>query len=235
MRHIVMALAFVCTSGVAAADLRPDADLARDARDKPADVLAFFGVQPGMTVLDLFAGGGYYSELLGKAVGPDGHVILHNNAAYLGFAGKALDERMASGRLGTNVARLDAEIGSLGIAPGSVDMVLMVWTYHDLYYVTDGWKLEPDSFFAEIRTLLKPGGVLAIVDHAAAEGSGQSPAQGLHRIDEAFARRDIEAYGFTFQAASDLLRNPEDDHSLSVFDPAIRGHTDRFVHRYVRN
>lgn len=212
---------------------RSDADIARDANDHPQAVLAFFGVAPGMTVLDLFAGGGYYSQLLGDAVGESGRVIMHNNAAYIGFVGKALDERIASGNLSANVARHDAEIGALGIEPGTVDMVLMVMTYHDLYFKTDGWSMDPDAFFAEIRTLLKPGGVLAIIDHAAADGSRTRDAQDLHRIEEAFARADIEAHGFRFTGMLDVLRNPADDHTLSVFDPAIRGKTDRFVHRYV--
>ncbi len=212
---------------------RTDADIARDANDHPRAVLAFFGVTPGMTVLDLFAGGGYYSQLLGHVVGESGRVIMHNNAAYLGFAGKTLDERIASGNLSANVARHDAEIGALGIEPATVDMVLMVMTYHDLYFKTDGWNMNPDAFFAEIRTLLKPGGVLAIIDHAAADGSRTRDAQDLHRVEEAFARADIEAHGFRFTGMLDVLRNPADDHTLSVFDPAIRGKTDRFVHRYV--
>jgi predicted methyltransferase len=196
-------------------------------------VLDFIGIQPGMTVLDLFAGGGYFSEMLGHTVGETGHVIMHNNAAYLQFAGKALEERAASGRMTPNVRRLDAEIGELGIAPGSVDVVLIVMSYHDLYVKSDDWDIDPNTFFAEIRTVLKPDGVLAIVDHAAQEGSGSSAAQQLHRIDEAFAESDIESHGFELTGKLDVLRNATDDHTINVFDPAIRGKTDRFVHRYV--
>lgn len=213
---------------------RSDADVARDGRDHPLELLTFFGIREGQVVLDLFGGGGYWSDIVGHAVGPDGRVYLHNNAAYLGFAGKSLDERVAAGRLPANVQRLDAEIGALPIAPGSVDVVLMVMTYHDLYFKSDDWSLEPDAFFREIRALMKPGGVLAIVDHAAIDGTGSSAAQPLHRIDEAFARTDIEAHGFRFDGALEVLRNPADDRTIQVFDPAIRGKTDRFVHRYVK-
>jgi predicted methyltransferase len=211
---------------------RSAADVERDARDHPGDLLHFFGLAPGMTVLDLFAGGGYYSALLGNIVGEHGRVYMHNNAAYLGFAGKSLDERLAAGPL-PNVVRLDAEIGALGIADASVDLVLMVMTYHDLYFTADDWSIDPAAFFAEVRAMLKPGGILAIVDHAAAPGSPVSTAQSLHRIDESFARADIVARGFTYTGSLDVLRNSADDHTLSVFDPAIRGKTDRFVLRFV--
>jgi predicted methyltransferase len=213
---------------------RSDADVQRDGRDHPLDVLEFFGARPGLVVLDLFAGGGYYSELLGRVVGDGGKVYLHNNAAYLGFAGKALEERIAGARLGSNVVRLDAEVGSLGIAPGSVDLVLIVMTYHDLYFKGDDWSVEPAAFFAEVRAMLRPGGVMAIVDHSALTGTGKDAAQELHRIEEAFARQDIESRGFRFDGALEVLRNAADDRTVSVFDPAIRGNTDRFVHRYVR-
>ncbi|NJN50961.1 MAG: class I SAM-dependent methyltransferase [Gammaproteobacteria bacterium] len=218
MNRLCPTLFALCAS-LAFADTaaRPDADIARDAREHPAQIIEFLAIRPGNTVLDLFAGGGYYSELLGVAVGPEGSVIMHNNAAYLQFAGKALEERVHSGRLTPNVRRLDAELGTLGIPAGSVDVVLMVMTYHDLYYKTDGWDIDPAAFFAELRTLLKPGGTLGIIDHAAKPDSGTSVAQNLHRIDEAFARHDIESRGFKLTGTLDILQNPADDRTINVF------------------
>jgi len=221
---------------VAAAVSAPDrsaADRERDTREHPVDVLQFFGVAPGMTVADLFAGGGYYSELIGRIVGAKGKVYLYNNAAYQGIAGDALKARMATGRL-VNVTPLSAEVGALGIPDASVDMVLMVMTYHDLYFKADDWSVAPAALFGDINAMLKPGGVLAIIDHAAAAGSGSTAAQELHRIDEAFARADIESRGFKFTGSLDVLANAADDHSKTVFDPAIQGHTDRFVDRFVK-
>jgi predicted methyltransferase len=130
--------------------------------------------------------------------------------------------------------RLDAEIGALGIADGSVDLVLLVISYHDLYYTSEDWSVDPALFFGEVSAMLKAGGVLAVVDHAASPGTGPSAAQQLHRIDAAFAKQDIESRGFRLTGSFDLLRNPADDHSKSVFDPSIRGHTDRFVMRFVK-
>ena len=208
-------------------------DLARDARDHPKDVLPFFGIKPGMVVLDMWGGSGYWSEIVGRMVGPTGKVYLHNNAAYLGFDGKALDARIASGRLPANVVRFDRELGHLGLPPASVDVVLMSMTYHDLYFKSDDWSMDPAAVFAEIHALLKPGGVLAVIDHAATTGAPVTSAQQLHRIDEAFAKQDIASRGFRFDGSIDVLRRADDDHTLSVFDPKIRGKTDRFVHRYI--
>jgi predicted methyltransferase len=213
---------------------RTEADRTRDERDHTIAVLTFFGVAPGMTIVDLFAGGGYYSEVIGRIVGAGGKVYMHNNAAYQTFIGDALTERVKGGRL-QNVVKLDAEIGQLRIAPASVDLVLMSMSYHDLYFKSDDWAVDPAALFVEVHAMLKPGGVLAIIDHVAASGTGASAAQTLHRIDEAYARTDIEARGFKFTGTLDALRNRADDHTKTVFDPAVRGHTDRFIDRFVRD
>jgi predicted methyltransferase len=245
MRKLFTATLFalLVTSVPAAADAidaavndpgRTAADRERDQRDHPAELLRWFGLEPGMVVVDLFAGGGYFSEIVGNVVGDRGRVYMHNNAAYRGaFAGDAIKARVASGRL-RNVVQLDAEVGSLAVPPASVDFVLMVMSYHDLYFKDDDWSVDPTTLFAEINAMLKPGGILAIVDHVAADGTGSSAAQTLHRIDQAFAIKDIESRGYGLTGTLDLLRVPADDHSKSVFDPTIRGKTDRFVLRFVK-
>jgi len=215
-----------------AAPERPDADRERDVTSKPVAVLSFFGVPQGGVVLDLFGGGGYYSEILSRAAGGNATIYLHNNQAYLGFASAELEERLRGDRL-PNVVRYDREVNAIDLPDDSVDMVLMVMTYHDLYYEAEGWKMDPDSFFPAVHRVLKPGGVLAIVDHAALPGSGNSAAQELHRIDPAFAKTDITAHGFVFDSESDVLLNPDDPLDVSVFDPSIRRHTSRFVYKFV--
>lgn len=235
---ISAALATGSTAGADAIDdalastERPAADRERDGNSRPADVLRFFDTPERGTIVDLFAGGGYYSEILSHLVGGNGTVYMHNNAAYLGFAGDAVAERLANDRL-TNVLRYDKELDAIDLADDSVDMVLMVMTYHDLYYKTDGWDLDPDAFFGMVHRILKPGGILAIVDHVAEAGSGASGAQDLHRIDPEFARRDIETQGFILEKSSDLLENPDDDLKTSVFDPSIRGKTSKFLLKFV--
>ena len=211
---------------------RSPSDRERDATSHPAQVLGFFELRPGQVVLDLFAGGGYYSEIGGRIVGAEGTVYMHNNAAYLGFAGEALSARIQSGRL-QNVTRYDRELDDVDLPSNSVDRVLMIMTYHDLYYKADGWDLDPERFFAMVHRVLKPGGLLCIVDHAGTPGSNANDAQDLHRIDPAFARRDIEDRGFTFVGETALLQNPDDPLDVNVFDPSVRRKTSRFVYKFV--
>lgn len=211
---------------------RPAADRDRDTSSRPEVVLRFFGVPVNGTAVDLFAGGGYYSEILARAMGPESTIYLHNNQAYLEFAGDALDERMAKDRL-PNVVRYDMELDAINLADDSVDLVLMAMTYHDLYYKTDDWDLNPDSFFAMVHRILKPGGVLAIIDHAAPTGTGTEASQDLHRIAPDYALEDISSRGFVLEDRSDLLENPDDPMNVSVFDNSIRGRTSKFLLKFI--
>ena len=177
---------------------RTEADRERDDSSKPIAVLSFFGVEPGMHVLDLLSGGGYYSEILSYAVGPNGEVVAHTNDIYEKYHGDEIAERYREDRL-PNVKRLSSNAPDLKLGSEAFDMVLMVMVYHDVYYVSESNprhpKIDRDRFFAQIRHCLKPGGVLAIVDHSARPGTGASAAQDLHRIDQEFARDDIGAAG----------------------------------------
>ena len=210
-------------------------DHKRDETSKPVEVLSFFGVKPGMKVLDFLSGGGYYSEILSYVVGDKGDVVAHTNEAYGKFVGEAINTRFGNNRL-PKIKRLISEVPALGLGVEKFDMILMVMTYHDVYYVADYWpEVDRDNFFAQIHSALKTGGTLAIVDHSAKSGTGSSAAQDLHRIDEVFARQDIERAGFSFEASSDVLRNPGDDRTIQVFDETIRRKTDRFVYRFIKN
>ncbi|MGI9290822.1 MAG: class I SAM-dependent methyltransferase, partial [Gammaproteobacteria bacterium] len=109
---------------------------------------------------------------------------------------------------------------------------LMVMSFHDLYYFNPerGWgNTDVGLFLGQLHEALKPGGRLVVVDHAAFTGTGKSAAQDVHRIDEQFAREQIESAGFEFVTESDALRNPDDDKTQMVFDKSVRGTTDRFV------
>jgi len=213
---------------------RPEADLARDAGRKPADVLEFFGIAPGMSVLDLFSGGGYYAEILSHVVGPEGHIVAHSNSAYLNFVGDEFKARHADNRL-ANVDVLMAENNELELGDNQFDAIMMVLSYHDTYWVSpdDGWpKIDIPKLHAELFNSLKPGGVLGVIDHYAEAGSPRETGGTLHRIDPGIVIAELENAGFVLDAKSDLLRNMEDDHSLGVFDPSVRGKTDRFVLRF---
>lgn len=217
-----------------AAPERSDKDRERDARDKPAELLAFSGVKPGMRVADVFGGGGYWSELFARAVGPTGGVTLVNNPGYFYFSKDALKERFADGRL-KDVRQRVVETGNLDLGTGQFDLILIFMGYHDLYWVDEanGWPaINAGGVLDQLNRALKPGGKLLIVDHAAKEGTGKSAAQDVHRIDEDFAKKDIASHGFIFEKTWPGYRNSTDDHSKDVFDPSVRGKTDRFTHLY---
>ncbi len=224
------ASADIYTDALANAE-RLDADAARDAGRKPAEVLAFFDIRPGMEVLDMFSGGGYYAEIISNVVGKKGRVVAHSNSAYLSFVGDEFKARHAEGRL-PNVEVLMAENNELQLDANQFDAITMVLSFHDTYWVNPegGWpEIDRPKLNAELFAALKPGGVLGVVDHHAAPGSSSDTVGTLHRIDRAIAVADLEAAGFVLQAESELLRNPDDDYSQGVFAPGIRGNTDRFV------
>ena len=219
-----------------AAPGRPAADREQDDWRKPAESLAFFAVQPGMSALDLFAGAGYYTELLSAAVGPTGHVVAHNNKAYLDGVGEELTRRFADARL-ANVEQVAAEANELELTPGQFDFVLLSAAYHDVYYVNEprNWpKIDGPRLLAELHESMKPGATLVVIDHAAPPGSPEETGGTLHRIDPAIVKRDFAAAGFVLDAESDVLRNPADDYTKNVFDPAVRAKTDRFMLRFRR-
>ena len=214
-------------------EARPAADRERDAARQPADVLEFAGIKPGMTVLDLFSGGGYYSEIISVIVGDSGHVDAHSNVAYLGFVGDEFKDRHANDRLG-NVSVMMAENNELELKPGRYDAVFLSLTFHDFYLDSaEGWpRIDIDKLLAELLAGLKPGGTVTIIDHYADAGSSTDSANSLHRIDPAIVREAMRTAGFELDGQSDLLRNSLDDHSKSVFDPSLRGRTDRFMLRF---
>lgn len=213
---------------------RPEADPARDAGRKPDQVLAFMGVAPGMSVLDMFSGGGYYTEIIANVVGEDGSVVAHSNKAYLQFVGEEFVARYAGGRL-PNVDILMAENNKLRLDADSFDAILMGLSYHDTYWVNAdlGWyEIDRSKLNAELYASLKSGGVLGVIDHYADENASQEAATELHRIKRSTVVADLEAAGFVLDAESDILRNADDDHSLGVFAPEIRGKTDRFILKF---
>lgn len=217
-----------------AAPGRSAADRERDARDKPGELLAFAGAAPGMVVADIFAGGGYYSEILAGIVGPTGKVYAINNIPYASFSKEGIAERYTEGRLG-NVERRLVEASYMNVAPKGVDLALIVMAYHDVYWIDEkeGWpEIDTAGFIDSIKRMLKPGGKLLIVDHNAAKGTGRESAGKLHRLNEEWAKKSLTDRGFVLEKTWDGLRNPQDSLDKMVYDPAIKGRTDRYVHLY---
>jgi len=208
-------------------------DLERDAARKPDQVFRFLGVGPGMTVLDVMSGGGYMTEYASALVGPTGRVTAYNPTAFENYVKDEVAARYTTGRL-ANVTTLWQPMAAFSVPAGTFDAAIMVQNYHDVYWVDPKiWpKVDGPKLLATVKAALKPGGVFGIVDHAAVAGSGTSAAQTLHRIEKAAVIKDLEAAGFVYEGESPALANPADDHTKSVFDKSIRGHTDQFVLRF---
>ncbi|MGB6310707.1 MAG: methyltransferase domain-containing protein [Steroidobacteraceae bacterium] len=225
----VRAAADVYDAAVAHAG-RSAADLKRDSLDHPADILRLSGIKPGMRVADVLAGDGYYSELASYVVGPKGKVLMINNAAFDHWS-DGLQARLANDRLG-NVEHETVDLNHMNLDPASLDAVLLIKVYHDLYWVDpEGqWPaIDTSGVLDQLARALKPGGILLLVDHSAKAGSGKSVASRLHRIEESFAIKDFESHGFKVVAKSDVLRRPDDARDLISYKGPALGKTDRFV------
>jgi len=211
---------------------RPAADRALDAGRKPAELLAFLGIRPGMRVAELGAGGGYTTELLARAVGPTDTVYGHNTPFVLArFAEKPWSERLAKPVM-ANVVRVDREFDDpLPPEAKDLDAVVLVLFYHDTVWM----ETDRDRMNRAVYAALRPGGVFLVVDHAARAGAGVSEAKTLHRIEETVVRREAERAGFRLAAEADFLRNPDDARDWNASPGAAgerRGTSDRFVLKF---
>jgi len=210
-----------------ASDDRAEADRARDAGRKPADVIAFLGIEAGMNVIDIYAAGGYYTEVLSLAVGPDGHVAAQNPAFILemreGVNDKALNERLAGDRL-ANVSRLDKELADIAATDGPFDAGITALNFHDIY--NNAGEEGAIEAMSVIFAALKAGAVFGIIDH---EGVAGNDNKALHRVPLADVIRVAEAAGFSVEGSSDLLHSSADDMTQGVFTEGLRGNTNRFI------
>jgi len=219
----------------AVADSRrsPD-DIARDVNRKPEEVLQFIGIRPGMAVLDMFAGGGYYTELFQYVVGPEGKVVAYNNTGYSMIAAEQTAARFADGRL-ANVQQIVSKNNALELPSTAFDLVFFGLSYHDIYYLDGerGWeKIDRAKMLAEVFAALKPGGVVVVVDHVASSDMPAEEVKALHRISPELIAKDFLEAGFTADGESDVLRNTDDNYAVIAMAPQVRGKTDRAVLRF---
>ena len=216
---------------------RPAEDALKDTDRRPGDVLTFFRIKPGMTVLDLFSGGGYYTELLNSLVGEDGTVIAHTNEAYIPFSGEIYKKRYLDNRL-AQTKTIIAEANELQLEENSLDAAMLVLTWHDFLFADpeNGWlAIDEDLLVDKLCKAIKPGGTLGLIDHVANPGGDPSEiAQTMHRVDPQVVRDFFQPTCFKLDAEAEFLSNADDDHSLVPFDKTIRGKTDRFVFRFSR-
>jgi predicted methyltransferase len=216
---------------------RTEADRGEDEQRHSAEVLRFFGLEQGDRAFDYLTVGGYYSELMARAVGPEGMVLAHNPPRFIGEQLRAGIEARGYGTRLANAVSYEHEVDDIDFEPNSLDFALFANVFHDFWFrlSEDGPPVsaDPAAFLAELYEGMSPGGTVGIVDHVGmADTDPEEEMTRAHRIEPADIRSMMEAAGFVFEGEADFLRNPQDDHSLSVFDEAIRGQTDRVVYRF---
>lgn len=216
---------------VAATD-RPAEARALDDSRKPAETLALLDLKPGMDVADLMTGTGYWADILAEAVGPQGSVTaLEPEEFYGDERGKAVIADLVARNPNLTFTRYPFK--ALDLPADSFDAAIIHLSYHDLYWQSEQYKIpftDPDAFVAALYTAMRPGGRMLVIDHAGPAGDTRAVVDKLHRIDPAVVRADFERAGFVLESSSDHLANPADDHTKLVFDPAVRGKTDRFAY-----
>ena len=221
------------TAAVADAAHRSADNVKLDAGRKPAEVLAFLGLKPGMRVSDPFGGNLYWAEITAPVVGPKGRVSIWEPRQF--YDQEGYDKFTAFKANHPNAWMRVSPFEAPNLPASSYDFMLINLDYHDVYWESakNGVvKMDPDAWLKSIYAAMKPGAVVGVIDHVANPGDTRENVQKYHRIDPATVKADFKRAGFRLEAESQILRNPADDHSLLVFDPAIRGKTDRFLFKF---
>ncbi len=211
---------------------RPADQKARDDARKPGEILAFAGIKPGQKVGDFIMGGGYWTRILSPLVGAKGKLYAYQPAEFIQFRAAYGEEQKAAVAGLSNTVAISDSLAMFNF-PERLDAILTVQNYHDLYLAPFPENLGEDVT-KKLYNSLKPGGILLVVDHVANADPQNKAPDAIHRIDPAVARKKIEQAGFRYLGKLDLLRNPADPHTASVFDPAIRGKTDQFVFKFMK-
>jgi predicted methyltransferase len=204
---------------------------------KQSELIRFARVDAGSTVIDVYPGDGDWTRLFSDVVGPEGRIYSFVPAEVAHFKNDPVGRMrtLASEPGRENVEVVSADLVTLNEITPSVDVLWLHLFYHDLH--TELMQARGGTaahFNRVVFERLKPGGAYVIIDHAAAAGAGANEAQSLHRIDPASVRKEVEAAGFVLDAQTTLLAMKDDPHSVKVFDPSIKGETDRFAYRFVK-
>ena len=212
---------------------RPDADTARDADRKPAQTLDFIGIKPGDKVADYLADSGYFTRLFSIVVGSKGHVYAVEPTSFFRYKSYPKDIAELQGYAATHpnvTVTTAAELEGVKY-PEKLDLFWIALNYHDLHDKFMG-PVDTAVFNKAVCDALKTSGVYVVLDHSAAPGAPVDVTETLHRIESSTVRREVEAAGFKFDSESSILANPADPRTATVFDKAIRGHTDQFILKF---
>lgn len=205
-----------------------------DESRKPAEVLEYLGLRRGMSAIDLFGGNRYWAEIMAPAVGRKGHVLVWEPTQFMDADGKkAFAAFKAKNR---NVAIINTPFEAISLPKNSADFVMLNLNYHDVYWESAKYgipRMDPQNFLKAVYAAMKPGAVIGVIDHVANPNSDtRATVDKLHRIDPDVIEADFTKAGFKLVGTRNFLRNSEDDHSLLVFDPKVKGKTDRAIFKF---
>lgn len=213
---------------------RSEKNRARDVYRHPVQTLEFFGIRPTDTVVEIWPGGGWYTEILAPYLAAKGRLIV---AAPAGKGSESLAKRLdADPALFGKVERANfpTVLGGTGVAPGTADAVLTFRNVHNwgMGYQHPERKPYSDEAFAELFAMLKPGGVLGIEDHRLPEDASAEREKSSGYIKVSTVRALAEKAGFQFVAASEINANPKDttdwEEGVWTLPPTLAlGDTDR--------
>jgi predicted methyltransferase len=221
-------------SAAVAAPGRSADNLKLDAARKPAQVLQYLGLKPGMHVLDLFGANAYWAEITSPVVGAKGHVLVWNPTQFYSDKRKqAFATFMASH---SNVSIVTSPFEAPDLPKNYADWVILNDNYHDTYWQNAKYKIpqmDPNAFVKAVYEAMKPGATIGVIDHVANPNKDtRATVEALHRIDPNVIKADFKRAGFVLEGESNLLRNPADDHSLEVHDAKLNGNTDRIIFKF---
>jgi len=219
---------------------RPEAARNLDESRKPSETLTFLGLELGMDAADILPGNGYWSEIMAHAVKPEGSVTALR-AVNFGTSERNFQIWKAVEGRAPGISQAFYQFEHFSYEPESFDFAITNLNFHDLYVVSEPFNIsltDPDEFTRELYAAMRPGGIVGVIDHVGPEGDTETEIRAIveatHRIAPSVVIADMERAGFEFVGQSDLLSNPEDDHTRSVFSPDIRGKTDRFLLKFRR-
>jgi predicted methyltransferase len=221
------------STAVAASDRSPN-NVQLDAGRKPAQVLQFLGLKPGMKVLDLFGANAYWAEITAPVVGPKGHVTVWQPTQFYGDKAKQIFATFAAGH--PNASLVTSPFEAPALPRNYADLVILNDNYHDSYWQNAKLglpQMDPNAFLKAVYAAMKPGAVIGVIDHVAKPNNDtRATVDKYHRIDPNVVKADFKRAGFVLVGSSDILRNANDPHDAEVHDPSIKGKTDRFVFKF---
>ena len=204
---------------------------------KQSELIQFAGVGADSTVIDVYPGDGDWTRLFSDVVGTEGRVYSFVPTEISELKSDQVGRMQALAREPgrDNVEVISADLVAMPETMQLADVLWMHLFYHDLHTkLMQSKGATAAAFNRAVHRRLKQGGDFVIVDHAAAAGSGTGDSQSLHRIDPAAVRAEVESAGFALEAEDAALANGDDPHAVKVFDPSIKGKTDRFAYRFVK-